>query len=220
MCGRYTINIGRARFEAVYNTQAPLEFAQSWNVAPTKAAPVIRSVDDSLEASMMRWGFERSAKHGGAPIINARAETVSELPTFASSFRHRRCLIPATSWYEWHVVEGKKQPYYLTREDSEPLAFAGIWTPGEAADRYAVITTRADGAISHIHDRTPVILEKERWKIWLSDAPLAELEAMLEPIDVNGLEYYPVSNRVGNVRNDDSSLTKSLEDEENLFSNL
>ena len=214
MCGRYTINIGRARFETVYNTQAPLEFAERWNVSPTQAAPIIRSVGDSLEASMMRWGFERSSNHKGAPIINARAETVMDLPSFASSFRQRRCIVPATGWYEWRVIDGKKQPYYLTSEDNEPLAFAGIWTPAESAHRYVVITTRADASISHIHDRTPVILDKERWKIWLSDAPLAELEAMLEPTDAKGLDYYPVSPRVGNYRNDDSSLTKSVYDDE------
>ena len=220
MCGRYTINIGRARFEAVYNTQAPLEFAERWNVSPTQAAPIIRSAGDGLETSMLRWGFERPAKHKGAPIINARAETVMDLPTFASSFQQRRCIVPATGWYEWRVIDGKKQPYYLTREDAEPLAFAGIWTPAESADRYAVITTRAHKAISHIHDRTPMILDEERWKIWLSDAPLSELEAMLEPIDAKALEYYPVSSRVGNYRNDDSSLMKPLEREDDLFSNL
>lgn len=206
MCGRYTVNIGRARFEAVYQVQAPLEFASRFNLAPTQPAPIIRRAESGLEASLVGWGLNRSGTQRGAPLINARAETVSQLPSFATSFRQRRCLVPATGWYEWRMVAGKKQPYYLTANDGEPLAFAGIWTPSDQGDRFSIITTSANSAIHHIHDRMPVIIGKERWKIWFSDAPVSELESMLESYDAKALEFYPVSLSVGNVRNDDPKL--------------
>jgi putative SOS response-associated peptidase YedK len=214
MCGRYTINIGRKRFEAVYGSQMPLDFIGSFNLAPTQVAPIITRGTDALEASLMRWGFQRQ-KHKGQHI-NARGETVSRLPTFAESFRTRRCIVPASGWYEWREVEGKKQPYYLTSDDGEPLSFAGIWMPGTTAACFSIITTAASTELSHIHDRTPVILGKDRWRVWLSDAPINELEAMLEPPKERSLDFYPVSARVGNRTNNDESLVRSLYEEDNL----
>jgi putative SOS response-associated peptidase YedK len=208
MCGRYTINIGRKRFETIYQVQAPLEFEPRFNVAPTQAAPVVVQGQDTLEASMMRWGFQRPNQ--AQPLINARGETVRQLPTFASSFRSRRCLVPATGWYEWQTLNGKKQPYYLSGSDQEPLAFAGIWTPSETGERFSIITTSANTETSHIHNRQPVIIAQDRWKVWLSDSPLSELEAMLEPVGLGGLNYYPVGTRVGSVKNDDEGLLKKL----------
>lgn len=165
---------------------------------------------------MMRWGFQRPNQP--QPLINARGETVRQLPTFASSFRSRRCLVPATGWYEWQTSNGKKQPYYLSGSDQEPLAFAGIWTPSETGERFSIITTGANLEMSHIHNRQPVIIARDRWKIWLSDSPLEELEAMLEPVGVGDLNFYPVGTRVGSVKNDDEGLLKELlrDDGDNL----
>jgi putative SOS response-associated peptidase YedK len=208
MCGRYTINIGRQRFETVYQIQAPLEFEPRFNVAPTQAAPVIVQRQESLEVSMMRWGFQRPNQP--QPLINARGETIRQLPTFASSFRSRRCLVPATGWYEWQTGGGKKQPYYLSGSDQEPLAFAGIWTPSEIGERFSIITTAANLETSHIHNRQPVIIARDRWQVWLSDSPLSELEDMLKPVGLGGLNFYPVGTRVGSVKNDDEALLKAV----------
>ncbi len=209
MCGRYSLNIGRQRFEAVYHVQAPLEFAERWNVAPTQRAPIIRSTGTDLEAAMLQWGFQRP---GQSLLINARGETVSQLPTFASSFRQRRCIVPAGGWFEWTGTGAAKRAHHLRRADLEPLAFAGLWTGSPEGERFAIVTTSAGDAISHIHSRQPVILSQERWKVWLSDAPVSELEAMLEADEGVKLETYPVGARVGNVRNDDEGLIRKLED--------
>jgi putative SOS response-associated peptidase YedK len=208
MCGRYTINIGRRRFETVYQVQAPLEFETRYNVAPTQTAPIIVQGHEALEASMMRWGFQRPNQP--QPLINARGETVRPLPTFASSFRSRRCLVPATGWYEWQTVGGKKQPYSLSGSDQEPLAFAGIWTPSETGERFSIITSAANLETGHIHHRQLVIIARERWRIWLADSPLSELEAMLEPEKAGRLDFYPVGTRVGSVKNDDESLLQRM----------
>lgn len=210
MCGRYSLNIGRQRFEAVYHVQAPLEFAERWNVAPTQRAPVIRSDGGDLEAAMLQWGFQRPGK---ALLINARGETASQLPTFASSFRQRRCIVPAGGWYEWTGSGAAKRAHHLRSADLEPLALAGLWTPSPEGERFAIVTTSAGDAISHIHNRQPVILSRERWKVWLSDAPVAELEAMLEADEGVRLETFAVGARVGNVQNDDEGLLRKLEED-------
>lgn len=208
MCGRYSVNIGRKRFEAVYNVQPPLEFAERYNIAPTQLAPVVRATGDGLEAAMLTWGFQ---KPGKSLLINARGETVNQLPTFASSFRARRCIVPASGWYEWKASgAGKKQPHHLRSSDGEPLAFAGLWTPSPDGEQFVIVTTAASAAISEIHNRQPVILDRERWRVWLSDAPLSELEAMLEADENVRLEVYPVGARVGNPRNDDEELIRRL----------
>jgi putative SOS response-associated peptidase YedK len=116
----------------------------------------------------------------------------------------------------WREVEKKKQPYYLTSENGEPLAFAGIWTPGKGDARFSIITIPATQEISHIHDRAPVILGKDRWRVWLSDAPINELEAMLEPPEERSLDFYPVSARVGSWKNNDERLVRSLYEEDDL----
>jgi putative SOS response-associated peptidase YedK len=166
----------------------------------------------SARLTLMRWGFQKREKKG--QHINAKGETVAQLPTFSESFRTRRCIVPASGWYEWRAVERKKHPYYLTSEDGEPLAFAGIWTPGNSDARFSIITTAATPETSHIHDRTPVILSKDRWRVWLSGAPIKELEAMLEPPKERSLDFYPVSKRVGKVENNDESLIRSLYEED------
>ena len=209
MCGRYTLSIPRARFEHVYNVQAPLEFAERYNIAPTQTAPIIRG----NTSSMARWGFQQPGK---ALLINARGETASQLPTFAQSFRKRRCIVPATGWYEWQPGPNGKQPHHLRRTDQEPLAFAGLWTPSSDGDQFAIITRGATQAIAHVHDRQPVILGRERWRYWLSDAPLEELEAMLAEGEED-LEAYPVGVRVSRVGNDDAGLLEPVQIERGLF---
>ena len=202
MCGRYAYNITRKRFEQAYAVQAPLEFVARYNLAPTQRAPVLRSHNSELEATMLAWGITSHNK----PIINARAETALEKPLFRQAMRSRRCLIPASGWYEWRVIDGIKQPYYLSVENEDAIAFAGIWTDNQ----YSILTTTANEAINHIHDRMPVIVARDRWRVWLADTPMGEIEAMLEPFDARVTDAYPVSKKVGNVRNDDATLLDPL----------
>ena len=93
--------------------------------------------------------------------------------------RTRRCIVPASGWYEWREVDDKKQAYHLKLEHQDEIAFAGIWTQ----DQFSILTTSANEAINHVHDRMPVILEKERWRVWLADTPLETITAMLETLE-------------------------------------
>ena len=124
MCGRYTLNLRLESFAGVYGVQAPLGFAPRFNIAPTQLAPIVRPDPSGvLEAIMLRRGFPAVQ---GRPLINARAETVLEKPSFRAAFRSRRALVPATGYFEWQTLEsGKKQPHLL-HVAQEPLAFAGL----------------------------------------------------------------------------------------------
>ena len=198
----YAINIPRARFEKIYEAQASIEFATRYNIAPTQRASIIRQAGSGLEAAMLAWGITSQNK----PVFNARSETALEKPLFKEAMHSRRCIVPASGWYEWREVDGKKQAYHLKLENQEAMAFAGIWTQ----DQFSILTTSANKAISHIHNRMPVILSRERWQVWLSNTPLEQIEAMLEPYDPRVMDAYPVSNSVGNVKNDEMGLIEPL----------
>jgi putative SOS response-associated peptidase YedK len=197
MCGRFVFNMGRERFEAVYQAQAPLELRPRFNIAPTQQAAVIR-----LEAGQAA----ASITSHGKPVINARSETVLEKPLFRQAMQGRRCVVPATGWYEWRAVEGAKYPYHLGLEGGEAFAMAGVWTKGQ----FSVLTTRAAQGYGHIHDRMPVVLSRERWRVWLEDVPLEEIQAMCVPFDSRCLDAYLVGRGVGNVRNDGEDLLEKL----------
>jgi putative SOS response-associated peptidase YedK len=208
MCGRYTLNLTKETFAGVYGVQAPLDFHARFNVAPMQRAPVIRPDPDAvLEAVMLRWGF---APVQGRPLINARAETVMDKPSFRAAYRTRRIIVPNTGYFEWQTLEdGKKQPHLL-HVAQQPLAFAGLWTQDGDEECFTVITTSASDHTRAIHDRAPVILEPGDWQTWLApDASPRDLAALLHSDP--RLEAYPVSSRVGSVKNDDPSLLERLD---------
>ena len=207
MCGRYTLNLRSESFADAYGVQTPLGFAPRFNIAPTQLAPVVRPDPSGvLEAIMLRWGFPAIQ---GRPLINARAETVVEKPSFRAAFRSRRALVPATGYFEWQTLEsGKKQPHLL-HVAQQPLAFAGLWTTDGDLECFTVITTAAGEGTRAIHDRQPVILEAETWQTWLApDASPRDLTALLHADQ--RLEMYPVKSNVGSVKNDDATLLERL----------
>ena len=158
------------------------------------------------------WSKDRKA---AARQINARAETVASKPAFAESFERRRCLVPADGFYEWRrSADGSRQPFFVHRADGDPMAMAGVWAswrnPEDREERHlscAVITTVANAAVAHIHDRMPVILERDAWDAWLDrDTPEAELLALLRPAPEDVIALHPVAAAVGNVRNNSPDL--------------
>lgn len=157
----------------------------------------------------MRWGLVPGwAKDPtiGYKLINARAETVAEKPSFRNSFAHRRCLILASGFYEWLDTGSRKQPYKFTLRDQKVFAFAGLWDhwqdgKGNELVTCSIITTSPNQVVAEYHDRMPVILEKEhRWE-WLKDQPLQELHTMLKP--------YPVERMAEPVRVDPKFFQKT-----------
>ena len=151
------------------------------------------------------------------PHINARAETVDRLPLFREAFAKRRCLIPATGFYEWQQREDGKQPYRFRRKDLEPFAFAGIWEfarlGGEEILSTAIIVGQANPLVGGIHDRMPVKLMLEDYDRWLATANSAdELKSLLRPYDADLMEAYAVSRVVNSVKNDTEECIEPVED--------
>lgn len=218
MCGRYATTKSNADlsqlFEAV-DVAEPLR--ATWNVAPTSAVPVVRMskecdgrvLDTALWGLVPHWAKDLKA---GARMINARAETVTELRSFAPSFAKRRCLVPADGWFEW-VRDGKqKQAFYMTPVDGSTLAFAGIWSAWgpESVRTCSVLTTAALGGLTKVHERMPLILPADRWADWLAGGgDAAELLRPLSVRDLESIEVRPVGPAVGNVRNNGPELIEA-----------
>nr|WP_264210064.1 SOS response-associated peptidase [Leisingera thetidis] len=148
----------------------------NYNVCPATAVHAVQAGGTGRQLSAMRWGFLPhwyKSKTAGPLLINARAETIAEKPAFAKACRDRRCLIPASGFYEWTKAEdGARLPWYIRRSDGAPLAFAAVWQSWGSADPVktcAIVTTAANQGLSAIHHRMPLILEPEDWGKWLGE---------------------------------------------------
>jgi putative SOS response-associated peptidase YedK len=213
MCGRFDNLIPRDAYASLFRAvRVPRSnFPPRYNVAPTDQIPIVRidPRDGEREVVMARWGlipFWMKEKPK-VPHINARAETVAKQPLFREAFAKRRCLIPATGFYEWESRADGKQPYRFRRQDLEPFAFAGLWEfnrlPGDDVVSAAIIVGKANVVVGQIHDRMPVMLLPDDYDRWLDPrTPADELLAMLKPYDAKLMEAYAVNRAVNNVKND------------------
>jgi len=184
-------------------------------------APLVEHLLLVNKLNIMRWGlipFWAKDEKIGYKLINARAETVFDKPTWKKPVLKQRCLVPTNGFYEWKKEEDGKQPYYIGLKDRSLFAFAGVYdswtnkTTGEIVDTFSILTTEPNKEMSKIHVRMPVILRRDAENEWLDptrDKP-DELEEFLLPYDDNSLEIYPVSKDVGNARNDDKKLIQAL----------
>ena len=173
MCGRFALqSIPKQVLDEFIIIPPPV--LPRYNIAPTQKAPVVLVGHDGQPVmDELRWGLIPSwAKDvsAGVRAINARAETIAEKPTFRDAFRKRRCLVPASGFYEWRRDGKTKTPYYFTSR-KDPIVFAGLWeqwTDGaETIHSFTIITTEANGLMAPIHDRMPVILQRGDWWTWL-----------------------------------------------------
>ena len=236
MCGRYVLAAPDDLSERFTADQLNFAFESTFNAAPSQYLPVIVEVaPDHWQIQLMHWGLlpRWKSKKPLPPPINARAETVSEKPMFRSLVANRRCLVPASGFFEWqNRGEGeRKQPYFIHVKDEPIIAFAGLWDetrPENASDSvsgsFTIITTGASKSMSSLHHRMPVILERNEEALWLAsdvDEPDAVLP-LLDPYPEGRIEAFPVSTNVNNVRNNDPSLiapdeTEREPEQGNLF---
>ncbi|MHA6750077.1 SOS response-associated peptidase [Dermacoccus nishinomiyaensis] len=250
MCGRYAASAstgelveefevdvdatGEQTRSLLASPQNPPVGEPDYNMAPTKQAPVVLTrperLDDVSRGEARRqlrhltWGLVPSWSKdtkGGVRMINARAETLLEKPSFAKAARARRCLVPASGWYEWQLsptaldAKGKprKQPFYMRRVDGTDVAFAGLYEfwrdrslpdgdPAAWLTTFAIITTSAGEGLDRIHDRQPLALEREQWADWLDPTLTddADVAMFLTPGDSSPFEAYPVSRAVSSNR--------------------
>jgi putative SOS response-associated peptidase YedK len=222
MCGRFTLTLDPAQLMARFVLENAEFIAQPrFNIAPTQTVAVV--FDESPRTlSGARWGLVPSWARDiafGSRMINARAETLDEKPSFRTLLRRRRCLVLADSFYEWRKnADGTKTPLRILLHDGAPFAMAGLWdiwkTPqGEPLRTCTVITTTPNELAAQIHDRMPAILARSAEAEWLDmahDDP-AYLKSLLTPYPAAAMTAYPVSSRVNSVRNDGVELIRNVE---------
>ena len=220
MCGRFTHRLSWRQIVALYrltSPQPPPAWRPRFNLAPTQDALVIRTAaGGEREGAMLRWGlvpFWSKEPDAGYSTINARAETVATKPAFREPFERRRCIVPASGFYEWRAEPGAKgkQPYHFRRADGAPMSFAGLWDrwrngESEPIESFTIIVGAAPASVAPYHDRAPVILEPNWFDMWLDPATDRRLLGpMLEPYE-GALVIEPVSKAVNNPRNDGPEL--------------
>lgn len=210
MCGRFTANVKKKDLEEEWNLAVPPEFRPRYNIAPSQVVGVITNAEPCA-LSLFRWGLVPSWVKDpaiGNKMINARVETLHEKPSFRKLVQTSRCLIPATSWFEW-MQDKNRQPFIIKPKEAKLFAMAGLWDTwldagGQKVNTFTIITTEAAQNIRHIHERMPLIVPKELQQDWLTnntDAPSVAAKAgQLE------FDFYPVSSRVNNPKNDEGSL--------------
>lgn len=221
MCGRYAITLPPEAMRTFFRYAEQPNFPPRYNVAPTQPVPVIRlaretSGGEGRHFMLMRWGFlpgfVRDVRKFPL-IINARAETLAEKPSFRNALRRRRCLFPMDGYYEWRKEGAAKQPYFFRRADGAPLAVAGLWetymdeTGGEI-DTACLITVGANGAVSAVHDRMPAVLAPEDFDQWLDldETRAVQALALLRPAANDAVQFFAVSLAVNRVANDGPEL--------------
>lgn len=217
MCGRFALGYPKKMLEETYGMNVPAQYRPSFNVAPGQDVLAFRH-DGGV---MMRWGFLSSWVRGDEerrPMINARSETVFDKVSFRKAVRSSRCLVPSQGFYEWKRDGKKRQPYCIRAQ--EPVTtLAGIFTEwvdsvsGEEVETVAVLTCPANDLVASVHDRMPVIVAAADWSAWIDPTRTVpeEITPMLAPYPASAMESWPVSTRVNNVTNRDSTLMQRVE---------
>jgi len=220
MCGRFTQTAPWERVKKEFATEA-LEsgsFKPRYNIAPMQTVPIVRESSSDRIISTLKWGlvpsWSKDAEIGNR-MINARAETLTEKPSFREAFAKRRCLIPTSGFYEWKKTDsGVKQPFYFYLKEKEVFGFAGLWEEwldkesGELLETFTIITTAANDVLKPVHDRMPVIVKAENYDEWL-DPKIKNTERLgklLAHCPANEMDAHTVSRAINSPTNDSPEL--------------
>ncbi|MHC5025514.1 MAG: SOS response-associated peptidase [Planctomycetota bacterium] len=221
MCGRFVLVTPVEVLARIFGigpdvgAAIPTGSLESYNIAPTQMVPVVRQSAAGRTLERLKWGLVPSWADDpsvGVRMINARSETAASKPAFKEAMRQRRCVVPASGFYEWKQVGGRKQPWYLFPADGELMAFAGLWErwggPRETLETFTILTRDATPGIADLHDRMPVVLQGVQIDDWLDpsiETP-SRLMHCLEAAPDDLLMRRRVSRRVNHVGNNDPSL--------------
>lgn len=213
MCGRFAFYSPAEATAALFGVETSNELKPRFNIAPTQdVAAIRREPAGQPELAQFRWGlvpFWAKDPAIGNRMINARAETVAEKPSFRNAYAKRRCLVLADGFYEWHTEGGQKVPWFISLASGEPFAFAGLWESwnDKESDRQlettAIITTTANDFMSRIHHRMPVVLEAGKCGLWMQGDDDALATAIADPPQFRA---WPVDRKVNNARNEGPEL--------------
>ncbi len=226
MCGRYTLSAGHEALARAFLAEFAEELQASWkpryNIAPGSGIPAILEDRDrgGRKAEIFHWGLVPSwAKdvNIGYKLTNARAETLRDKPSFRDAFRYRRCLVPASGFYEWDRTTRPRQPYYFYPSNADFMAIAGIWEhwlhpSGSEILSVSLITTAANSEVGRIHHRMPVILGQQDWARWLDtdNVKAVGLDELMLPAGDTVISSHPVSTKVNKADQDDPGLIEAV----------
>jgi putative SOS response-associated peptidase YedK len=221
MCGRFTFNIPPELLAELFGLPEPPAIVPRYNIAPTQMVPVVRQHPDGQNRlDLLRWGLIPSWAKDlsvGARMINARSETLTEKPAFRQAAKYRRCLVPASSFFEWKTQGKAKQPWLIRLRDGSPMVFAGLWETwkspgGEVIESCSILTTAANPLVAPLHDRMPVILSPATYGGWLNRqlTDAGNLMHLFQSYPAEKMDLYPVSPLVNNVRNESPELVVSI----------
>lgn len=206
MCGRYYLNHDNLLMEN-FDSNNTISYETNFNITPQTKVPVL--IESKL--TMATWGFFPDwikSQKNSKPLFNTRWETIQEKRTFQTAFKKHRCLVPISGWYEWKNVNDEKQPYFF-HKDNKLLQAAGLyWLRSSGDIEFSIITNEAEDDLLTIHNRTPLILNKESQNLWISDI---EIDTLYQDISVQkklDINFHRVSKSVNNPKNTNSSLIK------------
>lgn len=217
MCSRYNLTSPPEAVRAFFHYDNVEEFPPRYNIAPTQPVAVVRNAySGRRELALVRWGLLPpwvKDPREFATLVNARAETAADKPSFRGALRHRRCLVPADGYYEWTGKRGAKQPYAIRPRGGGPMAMAGLWehwvgADGSELETMAVLTTAANESLRPIHDRMPVILAPEAFDLWLDCKPgtAEHILDLLRPAAEDLLEAVAVDRAINSVSAEGAAL--------------
>lgn len=217
MCSRYSLTSPPEAVRSYFRLKAAVEFPPRYNIAPTQPVLIVRLGHTAeRELTLVRWGLIPSWVKNPteyATLINARAETAAEKPSFRAALRHRRCLVPADGFYEWIGKPGAKRPHLVRPRGGGPMAIAGIaehWlgADGSEIETMAILTVAANRTVAAIHDRMPLILAPESMERWLNcrAGTAMDIRDLLVPAPDDALEIVEVSPKLNNPRNEGPEL--------------
>lgn len=220
MCGRFAITLPddamTQMFDAVPANDLPP--VPRYNICPTQPVSVVIAAEGRRRYGPMRWGFIPTwykTPTDGPLLFNARSETLAEKSAFREAARRRRCLIPASGFYEWTREGETRLPWFITRADGAPMVFAGIWQSWEGPEGVrvascAIVTAAAQGEMAALHDRVPVLVAPENWALWLGEKGHGAARAMVAPED-GVLAFHRVGTAVNSNRAEGPDLIEPLE---------
>lgn len=218
MCGRYTLAAATGELVEEFEVPWPtFELQPRYNIAPSQDVPVVAEDRHGRRVGLLTWGLVPGwVEEPGSGIINARAESVADKPSFREAYERRRCLVPADGFYEWRKEGGSKVPYWIHPPSGGLISFAGIWErwsrPGaEPRHTFAIITVDASEDVAAIHDRMPVVVAPEDRRRWLDrSSERNELLQLLRPAPPGSLVPREVSRRVNRPVDDDAGLIEPV----------
>ena len=221
MCGRYSLTSDMDELQLRFGFRADdIQHTPRYNVAPTQEVLTVTNCGEENRGQFMRWGlipFWTKDPKIGSPMINARAESVVEKPSYRKAFQERRCLVLADGFYEWRREDKLKTPMRIVLKSGEPFGFAGLWETwknpeGELVKSCTIITTEPNALMGPIHNRMPVMLSREAETLWLdpSNTDSAELRELLVPYAASEMEAYEVSALVNSAKNETPEVIERL----------